>query len=126
MIVRVLTARVHANKVGAFDVLFRRQVDLLREQPGLEYVKLARRVLPDGGEEVVLFEEWLTAASMYAWVGPNLEAPRLVPGARELIAELRVQHYEALDRDIDIPAIDDDDEPDEEPGDDRAEVPAAG
>jgi heme-degrading monooxygenase HmoA len=100
LIVRILTARVRANKVGAFDALFRRQVDLLRQQPGLEYVKLARRVMPDGGEEALLFEEWMDAASMYAWVGPNLEEPRLVPGARQLIDELRVAHYEALDRTI--------------------------
>lgn len=70
----------------------------MRSQPGLEYVKLARRVEPDGSEEVVLFEEWLDANSMYAWVGPNLSEPRLVPGARELVEALSVTHYEALDR----------------------------
>ena len=99
VIVRVLRARVRAGKVAAFDALFRRQVDLLRAQPGLEYVKLARRLEPGGGEEVVLFEEWRNARSLYAWVGPNLAAPRLVPGARELIDALIVTHYEALDRD---------------------------
>jgi heme-degrading monooxygenase HmoA len=100
LIVRVLTAHVRANRVGAFDSLFRRQVDLLQAQPGLEYVKLARRALSDGGEEVLLFEEWIDAASMYAWVGPKLDEPRLVPGARELMDELRVVHYEALDRTV--------------------------
>lgn len=99
MIVRVLRARVRASKVGAFNALFRSQVPLLREQPGLVYVKLARRLHNDGGEDVVLFEEWEDAASLYAWVGPDLNAPRLVPGARELIDELLVAHYEALDKD---------------------------
>lgn len=99
MIVRVLRARVRAGKVGAFNALFRSQVPLLREQPGLVYVKLARRLQNDGGEDVLLFEEWEDAASLYAWVGPNLNAPRLVPGARELIDELLVAHYEALDKD---------------------------
>lgn len=99
MIVRVLRARVRPNRVAAFDALFRAQVDLLRGQPGLEYVKLARRLQADGGEEVVLFEEWLDAKSLYAWVGPNLAEPRLVPGARELMHELNVAHYEALDKD---------------------------
>jgi hypothetical protein len=60
------------------------------------YVNLARRLLPDGGEEAVLFEEWKDAASLYAWVGPNLLEPRLVPGARELIDDIVVAHYEAL------------------------------
>lgn len=100
MIVRVLRAKVRPGKVGAFNVLFRRQVDLLKEQPGLVYVKLARRLQGDGGEEVVLFEEWEDAASLYNWVGPNLAEPRLVPGSRELIDELIVAHYEALDRDV--------------------------
>lgn len=98
MIVRVLTAKVRASRVGAFDALMRGQVALMRGQPGLEYLKLARRLHPDGGEEVVLFEEWRDSASMYAWVGPNLTEPRLVPGARELVDELSVAHYEALDR----------------------------
>ncbi|MBI2782429.1 MAG: antibiotic biosynthesis monooxygenase [Chloroflexi bacterium] len=102
MIVRVLRAQVRANRVAAFDVIFRHQVDLLRGQPGLAYVKLARRLQPDGGEEVMLFEEWLDASSLYAWVGPNLTEPRLVPGARELIDQLHVAHYEAMDKDIPI------------------------
>jgi phosphoglycolate phosphatase-like HAD superfamily hydrolase len=99
VIVRVLRARVNAMRVSAFNAVFRRQVTLLRQQPGLAYVKLARRLLPDGGEEAVLFEEWQDASSLYAWVGPNLGEPRLVPGARELIEELVVAHYEVLSED---------------------------
>jgi hypothetical protein len=98
VIVRVLRARIRPGKVGAFNVIFRRQVPLLKEQPGLVYVKLARRLQPDGSEDVVLFEEWLDAASLYAWVGPDLSTPRLVEGSAELIDELVVAHYEALDR----------------------------
>ncbi len=100
MIVRVLRVKVRARNVGAVDALLRTQVELMRSQPGLAYVKLARQVQPDGGEEVVLFEEWLTAADLYAWIGPNLTEPRLVDGARKLIDEVLVSHYEALDKDI--------------------------
>jgi heme-degrading monooxygenase HmoA len=99
VIVRVLRARVRSNKVATFDTLIRRQAKSMRGQPGLEYVKLARRIEPDGSEEVILFEEWRDAPSMYAWVGPNLSQPRLVEGARDLVDELFVTHYEALDRD---------------------------
>jgi quinol monooxygenase YgiN len=99
VIVRVLRARIRPGRVGAFNAVFRQQVALLREQPGLVYVKLARRLQPDGGEDVVLFEEWQDAASLYDWVGPNLMEPRLVDGARELIDELVVAHYEAIDKD---------------------------
>ena len=106
MIVRVLRARIRPGKVGAFNAIFRQQVPLLREQPGLVYVKLARRLQPDGGEDVVLFEEWQDAAALYEWVGPNLMEPRLVPGARELIDDLVVAHYEALDKDnVAVPSV---------------------
>jgi hypothetical protein len=40
---------------------------------------------------------------MYAWTGPNIERPRLLPGAEDLITDLRITHYEALDVD---PSID--------------------
>jgi heme-degrading monooxygenase HmoA len=99
VIVRVLRARIRPGRVGAFNAVFRAQVPLLKEQPGLVYVKLARRLQSDGGEDVVLFEEWQDAASLYAWVGPNLMEPRLVAGAKELIDDLVVAHYEALDKD---------------------------
>lgn len=103
MIVRVLRARVRAGRIGAFNALFRRQVVLLREQDGLLYVKLARRLRADGGEEAVLFEEWQDAASLYAWVGPNLSEPRLIPGVRELVDEIHVAHYESLSEDAEPP-----------------------
>lgn len=90
---------MRAGRVGAFNAVFREQVALLREQPGLVYVKLARRLQADGSQEAVLFEEWDDAASLYAWVGPNLADTRLIPGARELIDEVTVAHYEVLDKD---------------------------
>jgi quinol monooxygenase YgiN len=99
VIVRVLRARIRPGKVGAFNAIFRQQVPLLKEQPGLVYVKLARRLQPDGGEDVVLLEVCHDAAALYAWVGQTLMEPRLVPGAKELIDELVVAHYEALDKD---------------------------
>lgn len=102
MIIRVLTARVRAGKVAAFNALFRRQVALLREQPGLQYLNFARRFHADGDQEALLIEEWQDAASLYSWVGPNLEEPRLVPGARELIDDLVVAHYEALSDGVEV------------------------
>ena len=75
-----------------------RELPILREHAGLEYVKLARRV-QGGTEEVLLFEEWRDAASMYAWTGPELSRPRLLPGAEELVSDLTIAHYEALDID---------------------------
>jgi heme-degrading monooxygenase HmoA len=92
---------VRASKVGPFNALFRAQVPLLKEQPGLVYVKLARRLHGDGSEEVVLFEEWQDATSLYAWVGADLTEPRLVPGVRDLAEDISVTHYEALDKDTD-------------------------
>src|SRR4029078_8315955 len=76
VIVRVRRARVSAPRVGAFNSVFRRQVALLRDQPGLIYVKLARRLQADGGEEAVLFEEWQGGGSLYSRGGADrLETP---------------------------------------------------
>ena len=124
MIVRVLQAKVRASKVAAFEAVFREQAALIREQPGLEYVKLARRIQPDGSEDVLLFEEWRDTASMYAWVGPKLAEPRLIPGARELIDELVVSHYEALDRDPTEEATSSGLDTDAQDGDAQAPPPA--
>ena len=58
MIIRVLNMRVQPGHVDQFNALMRRHIDELRGQRGLEYVKLARRLEADGGQEVILFEEW--------------------------------------------------------------------
>jgi len=100
MIVRVLTARVRNERAATFNVLLRQQLPILREQPGLVYVKLARQVGPTH-EEVVLFEEWRDSAALYGWAGPVITKPRLLPGSEDLVDELRVAHYEALDIDPD-------------------------
>lgn len=97
MIVRVLTARVPPSNVGRFNELIRGELAELRQQPGLAYAKLARRLEVTGGEEVVLFEEWLTPADLWAWTGGRLTTPRLLPGTEELVDELSIAHYEALD-----------------------------
>jgi quinol monooxygenase YgiN len=97
VIVRVLTARVKPGRVGHFNALMRRQLPIIREQPGLVYVKLARRLEADGGEELVLFEEWRDPDSLYAWVGSDISKPRLLPGWEDSLLDIIVTHYEALD-----------------------------
>ena len=98
MIVRVLAATIKSERAGVFNELMRTQLPILREYPGLRYVKLCRRIL-SGEQEVLLFEEWQDTASLYNWAGPDLDRPRLLPGAEELVTDLRVAHYEALDMD---------------------------
>jgi len=97
VIVRVLTARVAPDNVGEFNALIRGELEELRVQPGLVYAKLARRLDAVGGEEVVLFEEWRTPSDVWAWTGGRLNTPRLLPGTEELVDELTIAHYEALD-----------------------------
>ena len=99
MIVRLVTAHVPAPNVGRFNHLLRDQLDELRTQPGLVYAKLARRLDESGGEEVVLFEEWRTPADLWTWTGGRLNRPRLLPGTEELVGDLTITHYEALDID---------------------------
>jgi quinol monooxygenase YgiN len=98
MIVRVLTATVRMDRAGQFNAIMRTQIPLLREQPGLVYAKLARR-LEGPVEQVVLFEEWRDPEAMYGWTGRDIQKARLVPGAEELIEDLIITHYEALDID---------------------------
>lgn len=100
MIVRVLTATLKAERAGVFNELMRKQMPILREYAGLRYAKLSRRIL-GSEQEVLLFEEWQDTASLYEWAGPDLDKPRLLPGAEDLVLELRVAHYEALDMDLD-------------------------
>jgi hypothetical protein len=97
VIVRVLTARVSGPNVGQFNHKLRPLLDELRLQKGLVYAKLARRLTEDGGEEVVLFEEWRTPADLWEWTGGRLNRPRLLPGTEDLIDDLIISHYEALD-----------------------------
>lgn len=96
MIVRLLTAKVSTDRAGSFNALMRAQLQILRQCPGLVYVKLARRI--DGDlEEVLLYEEWRDTASLYGWAGPYVTRPRMMPGAEELVTDLTITHYEALD-----------------------------
>ena len=100
MIVRVVTARVRSERAAAFNSILRQQLPILREQPGIVYIKLVRQVDTEG-ENVLLFEEWRDTASLYAWAGPHITKARLLPGAEELVEHLEVNHYEALDVDFD-------------------------
>ena len=97
MILRVLTARVPNQNIGEFNELLRAQLSELREQPGLVYAKLARRLDEDQTEEVILVEEWRTTADLFAWTGGRLNRPRLLRGSEELVDRLVITHYEALD-----------------------------
>jgi heme-degrading monooxygenase HmoA len=97
MILRVLNAHVRKNDIAQFNDLLRAQLTELRTQPGLLYAKLARRLEDDGGEEVVLIEEWRTPADLFEWTGGRLNQPRLLPGTEDLVANLVITHYEALD-----------------------------
>jgi quinol monooxygenase YgiN len=97
MIVRVLTARVPSKHVAEFNQVLRGKLDVLHEQSGLVYAKLARRLNEAGDEEVVLFEEWATPADLWTWTGGHLTEPRLLPELDTLIEELSITHYEALD-----------------------------
>ena len=100
MIVRVLTARVRSDRAAAFNAKLRQQLPILRESPGLVYAKLARQVDADG-ENVLLFEEWRDTAALYGWAGPQITKPRLLPGTEDLVDRLEIDHYEALDMDLD-------------------------
>jgi heme-degrading monooxygenase HmoA len=105
VILRILTARVPRENVGQFNDLLRAQLSELRDQPGLVYVKLARRLDENEGEEVLLVEEWRTPSDVFAWTRGRLTKPRLLPGTEDLVEDLSISHYEALDLSPDDLAI---------------------
>ncbi len=102
MIARVLTATLRVEHSAAVHDLMREQLPMLRGYDGLLYVKLARRLF-DGTEEIVLFEEWRDVDAMLAWTGRDIQRPRLMPGTEDLIDDLRIAHYEALDIESPVP-----------------------
>ena len=101
MIVRIVSIQMKPGHEGLFHASLRSELDILRAQEGLVYVKAARRLLEDGGEEVVLMEEWATSAHLHAWAGPELTRPRLLPDVERRLTEatrsVDVTHYEAID-----------------------------
>src|SRR3954454_12334650 len=97
VILRILTARVPRENIGQFNDLLRAQLGELREQPGLVYAKLARRLDENEGEEVLLVEEWRTPPDLFAWTRGRLTKPRLLPGTEDVVDDLTISHYEALD-----------------------------
>jgi len=101
VIVRVLTATVSTQNSGRVHDLMREQLPILHAHDGLVYVKLARRLVGNL-EEVILFEEWRDINAMYVWTGPHIDRPRLLPGTEDLIEDLQITHFEALD--IDVPS----------------------
>ena len=97
MIIRVLTATVRDIRRSHPRVL-REQLPILKGYDGLVYVKLARRLI-GRSEEIILLEEWRDPAALHAWTGPHLDKPQLLPGTEDLIDDLKITHYEALDID---------------------------
>ena len=94
MIVRVFTGRVVAGREGEFNANVRARLDQIRQQPGNEYVKFARKV--EGDREVVmLVTEWRTAAHLYNWTGEAVDTPHMVD--LEMLEDWSVEHWEALD-----------------------------
>ena len=119
MIIRVLTVQIEAPNVAEANGLMRQLLSDLRAQPGLAYAKLARRLKENDDEEMVLIEEWLTPADLFEWTGGRLQEARLPENARPLFRDLRITHYESLDR---LPEnLDIDEELDDLPPDSEAD-----
>jgi heme-degrading monooxygenase HmoA len=94
VIVRVFTGRVVARREGDFNVNVRARLDQIRQQPGNNYVKFARKI--EGDREVVmLITEWRTAADLYAWTRGEVDTPHMVD--LEMLEDWEVEHWEALD-----------------------------
>jgi hypothetical protein len=98
LIIRVLSAHIGAANVAEANGLMRELLSELRAQHGLAYAKLARRLLENDDEEIILIEEWLTPADLFEWTGGVLQRARLPDNAPALFENLVLTHYESLDR----------------------------
>jgi hypothetical protein len=97
MIVRVFEGVVTSPNEGDFVRFLRDEaIPELREAPGLVYAKVGRQVLPEG-IRILVVTEWRTPAALYAWVGPDLQFPRIVAPHLDWLAHYTINHYEALD-----------------------------
>ena len=67
MILRLLTLRVRAGREAAFVEQADQVTEWAKTIPGLRYVRVARRVEPDGSQVVLFVMEWQDAESLYAW-----------------------------------------------------------
>ncbi len=67
MILRLLTLRVRAGREAAFLEQADQVSAWAKTIPGLRYVRVARRVEPDGSQLALFVTEWQDAASLYAW-----------------------------------------------------------
>ena len=108
MLVRVVMANVAAADVGVVNSEMRGFLTEIRAQPGLAYAKLARRLMVDDSEELLLVEEWLTPADLFAWTNGRLESPRLPPASQSALRSVTITHFESLDRmpeDLDLEVI---------------------
>ena len=108
LIIRVLTAHIAAPNVAEANGLMRQLLADLRAQRGLAYAKLARRLVDNDDEELVLIEEWLTPADLVEWTGGFLQEARLPATAPALFEDLVITPYESLDRlpeDLDLEVL---------------------
>jgi hypothetical protein len=105
MIIRVLEGTVDEHRAGAFtDYVRREALPRLRAEPGLVYVKFGRQADSVHGYRFVLFTEWETTTDLYRWLkGRPIADPVAVEERRDWLTTHRVEHYEALDRDLEEP-----------------------
>ena len=98
MIIRLLTAQVEPGRQATLNDLLRRHLPTLRNQDGLRYVKLARQIRADG-DRFLWFEEWSDPRALHRWAGPDLTVLRRVPEVDELLSDVTVELFEAVDID---------------------------
>ncbi len=97
MIVRIVSAVVPPELTSAVHAHIREEwLPGLRSQPGMVYVKLARR-LDQAGERLMLITEWRTVADLYRWAGDDIDTRHLAEGHEPLVQHWDIQHFESLD-----------------------------
>ena len=100
MIVRVFRVTVNDGKQADFEQFFRQTAaPHVRSQPGLISLQMGRP-LPSTPDEFVMVMLWKNLDAVKSFAGTGWQQAVILEQERDLIREVSVHHYEAMDEGI--------------------------
>lgn len=97
MIIRVLSVQIEADRGADFHAFIReRGLPSIQTHPGLLSVHVGRRT--DGPDETaIVVTVWRDWDALTEALGPDPSQPYLLTPSTGLVADARVEHFEAID-----------------------------
>lgn len=97
MIIRVLSVRIEPDRGADFHAFIReRGLPRIQAHPGLVSVHVGRRT--EGPDELaIVVTVWRDWEALTDALGPDTSLPYLLTPSTGLVADARVEHFEAID-----------------------------